>query len=116
MRLGPLVICFGSAVVALTSSLTAFAADQNSAASVSSSSGPDQAIVLPGPDSSKPLRNRNAGVPLADKDVCYTIRSYKVKPTERIKDGESVAAGYSTCEIASSYRIRSADARGTGRK
>src|SRR5690242_9799802 len=40
--------------------------------------------------------------------VCYTMRSYKVKRTERIKDDESATRGYSTCELASSYHMRSA--------
>jgi len=113
MRLGPLVLYFGSVVLALTSPSIAVAADQNSAAGAPNSSSADQAILLRGLDSSRPLLNRNAGVPLADKDVCYTIRSYKVKPTERVEEGE---AGYSTCELASSYRIRSADAPASRRK
>jgi hypothetical protein len=41
--------------------------------------------------------------------VCFTMRTYKVKPAERLRDNESGAMGYSTCQIGSNYRIRSAD-------
>jgi hypothetical protein len=46
-------------------------------------------------------------------DVCYTMRSYKVKRTERLADNENGGRGYSMCEMASSYRVRSADAKPT---
>jgi hypothetical protein len=42
-------------------------------------------------------------------EVCYTMRSYKVKRTERLADNESGHRGYSTCERASGYHLRSAD-------
>jgi hypothetical protein len=44
---------------------------------------------------------------LNDAD-CYTMRMYKVKRKERFADGESGTRGYSTCELASNYQIRSA--------
>lgn len=52
------------------------------------------------------------GVSLADgsSDVCYTLRTYKVKPTERIRDHENSFRGYSECEMASTFQIRSAEA------
>lgn len=51
------------------------------------------------------------GVSLATRgDVCYAIRSYKVKPTERIRDYENFSRGYSECEMASNFQIRSAEA------
>jgi hypothetical protein len=40
--------------------------------------------------------------------VCYTMRMYKVKATERLAGGESASRGYSTCELARNYQIRSA--------
>lgn len=43
-------------------------------------------------------------------DVCYTLRTYKVKPTERIRDHENPLQGYSECEMASDFHIRSAEA------
>lgn len=43
-------------------------------------------------------------------DVCYTLRTYKVKPTERIRDHENPLQGYSECEMASDFQIRSAEA------
>ncbi len=45
----------------------------------------------------------------ANESVCYTMRSYKVKRTERLDDNQSGVRGYSTCEMASSYRLRSAE-------
>lgn len=43
-------------------------------------------------------------------DVCYTMRTYKMKPTERLRDQQNLFRGYSECEMASKYRIRSAEA------
>jgi hypothetical protein len=40
--------------------------------------------------------------------VCFTMRTYKVKPTERLQDNESGMRGYSTCQMGSDYRVRSA--------
>jgi len=39
--------------------------------------------------------------------VCFTMRTYKVKPTERLQDGEIGLRGYSTCQIGSKYSVRS---------
>jgi hypothetical protein len=58
------------------------------------------------------LRNPQLGFEApgaANKDVCYTMRSYKVKRTERLGDSQSGVRGYSTCEMASSYRLRSTE-------
>lgn len=44
-------------------------------------------------------------------DVCYTLRTYKVKRTERLKDAENGRRGYTTCEMAAGYQLRSADAK-----
>jgi hypothetical protein len=51
-----------------------------------------------------------ADPPLAklDGNVCYTMRMYKLKPTERLSDGERVSRAYTTCEMASNYQYRSA--------
>jgi hypothetical protein len=57
------------------------------------------------------LRNSpNADPPLAklDNGVCYTMRMYKLKRTERISEGEKIDRGYTTCEMASNYQFRSA--------
>jgi len=43
-------------------------------------------------------------------DVCYTMRTYKMKPTERTRDHENLFRDYSECEMASNYQIRSAEA------
>lgn len=44
---------------------------------------------------------------LNDAD-CYTMRTYKVKRKEHFADGESGSRGYSTCELATNYQVRSA--------
>jgi len=44
---------------------------------------------------------------LNDAD-CYTMRVYKVKRKEHFADGESGSRGYSTCELASNYQVRTA--------
>jgi hypothetical protein len=41
--------------------------------------------------------------------VCFTMRTYKVKPTERLQDNETGTAGYSTCQMGSNYRVRATD-------
>jgi hypothetical protein len=43
-----------------------------------------------------------------NNDECYTMRMYKVKRKEHFADGESGLRGYSTCELASNYQVRSA--------
>jgi hypothetical protein len=44
-----------------------------------------------------------------DASVCFTMRSYRVKRTERLANNEHGLTGYSTCEMGSSFRLRSAD-------
>ncbi|SRR5258708_7737103 len=41
--------------------------------------------------------------------VCFTIRTYKVERTERLREDENGTPEYSTCQAGSNYRIRSAD-------
>jgi hypothetical protein len=53
-----------------------------------------------------PARQPRSAV-LNDAD-CYTMRMYKVKRKEHFADGESATRGYSTCELASNYQVRSA--------
>jgi hypothetical protein len=45
---------------------------------------------------------------ILNEDLCYTMRTYKVKRKEHFADGESGSRGYSTCEMASNYQVRSA--------
>ena len=45
-----------------------------------------------------------------DANVCFTMRSYKMKRTERLANNEHGLTGYSTCAMGSSFRLRSADA------
>jgi len=51
-------------------------------------------------------------VPLnASNDVCYTLRTYKVRRTERLSDNENGQRSYTTCQFAADFQFRSADAR-----
>lgn len=50
----------------------------------------------------------------ASRDICYTMRMCKVKATERLKDNETGRRGYTTCQLARDYQIRSADIRVDG--
>ena len=55
-------------------------------------------------------RPPHEGAPFAklDNGVCYTMRMYKLKRTERLSDSETAARGYTTCELAKNYQVRSA--------
>jgi hypothetical protein len=57
-------------------------------------------------DLSTPAKRPRSAV-LNDTD-CYTMRMYKVKRKERFDEGESFTRGYTTCELASNYQIRTA--------
>jgi len=57
-------------------------------------------------DLSAPAKRPRSAV-LNDND-CYTMRMYKVKRKEHFADGENGLRGYSTCELASNYQVRSA--------
>lgn len=64
-------------------------------------------------DPSKPRFNapsklRNRALAAVDGNTCYTMRSYKVERTERFGD-EVTPRGYTTCQMASGFRVRSAD-------
>jgi hypothetical protein len=41
-------------------------------------------------------------------EACLTLRMYKVKRKEHFADGETGFRGYTTCELASNYQVRSA--------
>lgn len=58
-------------------------------------------------DRSKRVGQRVNLSPLAG--VCFTMRSYKVKRTERFREDESAATAYSTCQLGLSYEVRSVD-------
>ena len=63
------------------------------------------------PSNPEVARRQDHGVGLARHGgVCYAMRTYKVKPTERIRDHENFSRGYSECEMASNFQIRSAEA------
>src|SRR5437899_2959875 len=38
-------------------------------------------------------------------NICFTMRSYKVKRTERLANNENGLTGYSTCEMGSSFQL-----------
>lgn len=74
------------------------------------SAQPDQQFVIHG---EKPITVNHPPVPNAplamlDDGTCYTMRTYKVKPKEHFADGEKGSRGYSTCELAKNYQVRSA--------
>lgn len=52
-----------------------------------------------------PIEPKSAAL---DDGLCYTMRMYKVKRTERVADNQSASRGYSTCELAKNYQFRSA--------
>jgi hypothetical protein len=64
-------------------------------------------------DPLEPSRTEPGTFSLSDLngDVCYTMRSYKVKRTERLIDNQTGLRPYSTCERASAYQVRSAEAK-----
>ncbi len=57
-----------------------------------------------------PLGRKRSAV-LNDSN-CYTMRMYKLKGEEHLAEGESGVKRYSTCELASNYRVRAATAHG----
>jgi len=76
--------------------------------------GSHDLVLAPDAQDRAPLarfRSRTA-LNLADVngDVCYTMRTYKMKPSERVRDHDNLFRGYSECEMASRYQIRSAEA------
>ena len=66
--------------------------------------------VLSLADSVKAERTRRTRMGInPDANVCFTMRSYKMKRAERLANNEHGLTGYSTCEMGSSFRLRSAD-------
>ena len=86
----------------------ATAADNNEKASPATVSNDAKlsAGVYSGPDLTAEIRSRAQ----TNDDVCYTMRTYEVKRTERLTDRQRSLRGYATCEMAGNYRLRSADA------
>jgi hypothetical protein len=66
----------------------------------------------PSPADARSDRKPAWRVPLnAANGICYTVRMYRVKSTERLSDSESGMRGYSTCQFAGDYQVRSAGAQ-----
>ncbi len=107
----------------------AFAADPNSSSAASSdsssqswSTNADSGQFVPwfrGVKSLNPLlksdkspyslRRETSSAPgMATDNSCLKLRTYKVKRQERFSDNESAFRGYSTCQSASNYQVRSA--------
>lgn len=79
---------------------------------VQSDSGASSIVVLDGRTDApfiKYMRTRQPIDPTPLAATCFTMRTYKAKPTERLRDNESGSTEYSTCQLGSNYRIRSAD-------
>lgn len=76
--------------------------EQGSSPLMSSMSSADKRPTLNHPPVLRtPLASLNDG-------VCYTMRMYKVKPKEHFAEDEGGTRGYSICEMASNYQLRSA--------
>jgi hypothetical protein len=79
---------------------------------VQSGSGASSMVVLDGKTDAPFVKSMRTGQridsnPMAN--TCFTMRTYKVKPAERLRDNESGSTEHSTCQMGSNYRIRSAD-------
>ena len=62
-------------------------------------------------ETTKISRNGSPVLPTAgalNEASCLTLRTYKVKRTERLMDNESASRGYTTCQALSNYQIRTA--------
>jgi len=86
----------------------ATAADNNEKASPATVS--NEAKLSGGVYSGLDLTTETESRTQTNDDVCYTMRTYKVKRTERLTDRQRSLRGYATCEMAGNYRLRSADA------
>jgi len=53
---------------------------------------------------------RRINIPLMFAAGCYTMRIYKVKRTEHLRDDDSGLRGYSTCEPGRQFQVRTATA------
>jgi hypothetical protein len=60
------------------------------------------------PESTSPAKLHKGTLATVDGNTCYTMRSYKVERTERMSD-EVTPRAYTTCQMASGFRVRSAD-------
>jgi len=49
---------------------------------------------------------------LVNRDLCYTMRTYKVRPSEHMQENQSGFLGYSSCQQAPTFQFRSADDQG----
>ena len=60
------------------------------------------------PDAQIPSRRIVLVFPAITDVGCLKLRMYKVKPTERLAEGETATRGYTTCELARNYQMRTA--------
>jgi hypothetical protein len=114
--------------IAALSSAASGSDDQRTSPPSSSEAGQfsQPAVILSDPDSAVPPSRANSHessvgdarwnrtpswhLPLGPaRDVCYTMRTYKVKATEKLSGNENGSRGYSTCLFARDYQLRSAD-------
>lgn len=95
-------------VLAISAASTCFAGERDQA--VSTTSGDAQTEAAATIDPSLTGYPSSTGYPnwAADtrRDVCYTIRAYRVKRTERLIDGHTANRGYSKCVMATDYTLR----------
>jgi len=75
------------------------------------------ALLSPTPrNASKATQREGVSLGGDDGNLCFTMRSYKVKRTERVTDGERAQRSYTTCEMAGNYRFRTAVSNGKSEK
>jgi hypothetical protein len=66
------------------------------------------ALLSPTPGNPSHTGREGVALGVDDGNVCFTMRSYKVKRAERLTDGERAQRSYTTCEMAGNYRLRTA--------
>jgi hypothetical protein len=66
---------------------------------------------MPNPPTRLQFSQIDRGIPHMNDGICYTMRTYMVKATERLIDNESGFRGYSSCQTASTYNLRSAESQ-----
>jgi hypothetical protein len=122
-------LCRALFLIVFAASTCAFAADPKSPSATSSDTSfqssrttPDTVQFVPwftgmkrldrqmtSGGSTYPLRRGTSNSPgMASENSCLKLRMYKVKRQEHFSDNESGFRGYSTCQSASNYQVRSA--------
>lgn len=89
-------------VLAISAASTCFAGERDQAVSTTSGDAQTEAAATIDPS----LTGYPNWAADTRRDVCYTIRAYRVKRTERLIDGQTANRGYSKCVMATDYTLR----------